>query len=175
MTSNSFLTSCLCPVYHPFTPHQPSMPLIAPDSFLSCRRSFSSKALQFLTSQSLWFLNLITRQRQNENLILLLFGLETHLIHTAQTFSFWSWKSIKTNSSFFLVRGFGIRKFPEDMDAVLELKQKQLNIVEKKQTKVKKRKHEEWLKVRMLLSGKHCTLYELNVEFQPNITGPWRL
>ena len=58
------------------------------------------------------------------------------------------------------------------MDAVLELKQKQLNIVEKKQTKVKKRKHEEWLKVRMLLSGKHCTLYELNVEFQPNITGP---
>ena len=72
------------------------------------------------------------------NLILLLFGLETHLIHTAQTFSFWSWKSIKTNFSFFLVRGFGIRKFPEDMDAVLELKQKQLNIVEKKQTKVKK-------------------------------------
>ena len=49
-----------------FITHQPSMPLIAPDSFLSCRRSFSSKALQFLTSQSLWFLNLITRQRQND-------------------------------------------------------------------------------------------------------------
>ena len=36
------------------------------------------------------------------------------------------------------VRGFGIKKFPEDMDAVLELKQKQLNLVEKKQAKVKK-------------------------------------
>ena len=175
MTSNSFLTSCLCPVYHPFTPHQPSMPLIAPDSFLSCRRSFSSKALQFLTSQSLWFLNLITRQRQNDKFNSPPLWLGNTPNPHGTNFSFWSWKSIKTNSSFFLVRGFGIRKFPEDMDAVLELKQKQLNIVEKKQTKVKKRKHEEWLKVRMLLSGKHCTLYELNVEFQPNITGPWRL
>ena len=36
------------------------------------------------------------------------------------------------------MRGFGIKKFPEDMDAVLELKQKQLNVVEKKQAKVKK-------------------------------------
>ena len=36
------------------------------------------------------------------------------------------------------IRGFGIKKFPEDMDAVLELKQKQLNLVEKKQAKVKK-------------------------------------
>jgi len=34
------------------------------------------------------------------------------------------------------VRGFEIKKFPEDMDAVLELKQKQLNVVEKKQAKM---------------------------------------
>jgi len=35
------------------------------------------------------------------------------------------------------VRGFGIKKFPEDMDAVLELKQKQLDIDEKKPAKEK--------------------------------------